>query len=282
MLRTFEDRRVGLGPEPFCEKSWSVFRRLRAIYEMVADAPPTASPEQLRQLNCEAFAELFESTDHLLVGEEHLPEEPGHIFIMNHLSNHLHGLFPDCFVPTLDTHFVSAMILYRKYGEAPVRLVRKSNPDENEHRKYYDRLGHIYVRSGRVSPVEDGSNGNTPEEQRRPFLDTASEHLENGINIVICPEGISTDTENSPLPFRDGAFRLAAHTHPEPLLVPVAVANFDKEVMLTKMVVVVHEPIRLSEHLGETFDNRSLRGFVNDYVYERFKGYVREAVQLGG
>ncbi len=30
------------------------------------------------------FAELFEGTDHLLLGEEHLPEEPTHIFIMNH------------------------------------------------------------------------------------------------------------------------------------------------------------------------------------------------------
>jgi len=282
MLRTFEDRYVGLGLEPLCEARWNIFRELRTIYEMVADAPPTASPEELRQLSCEAFAELFEGIDHLVVGEERLPEEPGHIFIMNHLSNHLDNLLPDCFVPTLDTHFVSAMILHRKYGEAPVRVVRKSNPNEHEHRRYYDRLGHIYVRSRQMNPVRDGPNGSTPGEQRQLFLHAASEHLKGGNNIVICPEGISTDTENSPLPFRTGAFRLAAHVRPEPLLVPIAVANFDKEIMLTKMVAVVYEPIRLSEYLGETFDDRSLHRFVNDNVYEHFKGYVREAVQLGG
>jgi hypothetical protein len=281
MLRTFEDRHVGLGLGPFCKTGWSIFRELRAIYEMVADAPPTASPEELRQLSCEAFAELFEGTDNLVVGEEHLPEEPGHIFIMNHLSNYLDGLFPDCFVPTLDTHFVSAMILHRKYGEAPVRVVRKSNPDEHEHRRYYDRLGHIYVHSRQVNPVKDSPNGSTPGEQRWLFLDVARELLKGGSNVVICPEGVSTDTENSPLPFRAGAFRLAAYVRPEPLLVPVAVANFDKEITLTKMVAVVHEPIRLSKHLGETFDDRSLHGFVNDYIYECFKGHVREAVQLG-
>jgi hypothetical protein len=44
----------------------------------------------------------------------------------------------------------------------------------------------------------------------------------------------------------------------------------------------VQEPIRLTEYLGEVFDNHSLYGFINDYVYERFRGYVREAVQLGG
>ncbi len=99
---------------------------------------------------------------------------------------------------------------------------------------------------------------------------------------MICPEGISAETENSPLPFKAGAFRLAAYVRPEPLLVPIAVANFDKEITRTKTVAVVHEPIRLSEHLGEAFDDDSLHGFVNDYVYERFRDYVREAVQLAG
>ena len=201
---------------------------------------------------------------------------------MNHLSTHLPDLPPGCFVTTLDTHFVSAMILYKRYREAPVRVVRKSNPDEYEHRKYYGRLGHIYVHSGHVNPVEDGPDGSTPEEHRRLFLDAAREHLKDGYNIVICPEGTSTDIENSPLPFRVGAFRLAAHVRPEPLLVPVAVVNFDKDITLTRTVAVVREPVRLSEYLGETFDDRSLYGFVNGYVHERFKGYIREAVQLAG
>lgn len=279
MLRTFEDRHVGLDLTSSREAPLSTFRNLRAIYEMVADAPPTTSPEELRRRSCEAFIDLFEGTEHLIFGEEHLPEQPGHILIMNHLSNHLDDLISNCFIPTVDAHFVSAMILYKKYGEAPLRVVRKSNPGEHEHRRFYDRLGHIYVYSRCLNPAEYGS-GTTSEQRRRLFLDAASQHLQDGKNIVICPEGISTKTENSPLPFKAGAFRLAAYARPEPLLIPIAIANFDKDTSHTKTAAVVHEPIRLSEYLGETFGDRSLYRFVNDYVYECFRNYVREAVQL--
>src|SRR3712207_6744058 len=186
-----------------------IFRRLQSIYELVAGAPTTMSPEELRRKSCEAFAELFEATDYVIHGEENLPGEPGHIFVMNHLSNHLDNLLPNDFILTLDTYFVSSMILLKKYGEAPVRVVRKSDPGEYGHQKFYDRLGYIYVYSGHVDPVDDDTSS-TPEERRRLFLDTAREHLKNGKNIVICPEGTSTETENSPLPFKSG--RSEEHT----------------------------------------------------------------------
>ena len=256
-----------------------VFRQLQSIYELVAGASPTMSPEDLRRRNCEAFAELFEGTDYVIHGEENLPNEPGHIFVMNHLSNHLDNLLPNDFILTLDTHFVSSMILLKKYDEAPVRVVRKSDPGEYGHQKFYDRLGYIYVYSGHVDPIDDDISS-TPEERRRLFLDTAREHLRNGRNIVICPEGTSTETENSPLPFKSGAFHLAANMRPEPLIVPIAVANFDKKLTRTRAAAVVHEPLRLSDHLGENIDSHALRKFVNGYVYERFQDYVREAVRL--
>ena len=280
MLKTFEDRYVGLELRSSCETNSSIFGRLRAIYEMVADASSATSPEELRHLSCEAFTKLFEGTDNLVFGEECLPEEPGHIFIMNHLSNYLDNFLPGYFIPTLDTHFVSAMILHKKYGDPPVRVVRKSNSGEHEHRKFYDRLGHIYVHSPHMSPIRDNLTSSRSKERRRLFLNTAREQLREGKNVVICPEGISTETESSPLPFRTGAFRLAAYVRPEPLLVPIAIANFDKDITCTRMVAVVHEPIRLSEHLGEAFDERSLHRFVNGYIYDCFKDYISEAVHL--
>jgi 1-acyl-sn-glycerol-3-phosphate acyltransferase/CRP-like cAMP-binding protein len=255
-----------------------IFRQLQTIYELVAGAPPAMNPEELRRKSCEAFIELFEDTEYVIRGEENLPEEPGHIFIMNHLSNHLDNLLPNDFTLTLDTHFVSSMILLKKYGEAPVRVVRKSDPGEHGHQKFYDRLGYIYVYSGYVDPADDPLL--SPEQRRQLFLDTTEEHLRSGRNIVICPEGTSTEIENSPLPFKTGAFHLAANVRPEPLIVPVAVANFDKKLTHTRTAAVVHEPIRLSEHLGEAFGSRALREFVNDYVYNRFQEYVREAVRL--
>jgi 1-acyl-sn-glycerol-3-phosphate acyltransferase/CRP-like cAMP-binding protein len=255
-----------------------IFRQLQEIYDLVAGAPRTMSPEELRRKSCEKFAELFEGTEYVIRGEENLPEEPGHIFVMNHLSNHLDNLLPNDFILTLDTHFVSSMILLKKYGAAPVRVVRKSDPGEYGHQKFYDRLGYIYVYSGYVDPTDDPRVSS--EQRRRLFLDTAEENLRNGRNIVICPEGTSTETENSPLPFKTGAFHLAASVQPEPLVVPIAVANFDKKLTRTRTVAVVHEPIRLSEHLGENLGREALREFVNDRVYKPFQGYVREAVRL--
>ncbi len=257
-----------------------IFRQLQEIYDLVAGAPPAMSPEELRRKSCEKFAELFEDTAYAVRGEENLPDEPGHIFVMNHLSNHLDNLLPNAFILTLDTHFVSSMILLKKYGEAPVRVVRKSDPGEYGHQKFYDRLGYIYVYSGYVDPTDDPRV--SPEERRRLFLDTAEENLRNGRNIVICPEGTSTETENSPLPFKTGAFHLAASVRPEPLIVPIAVANFDKKLTRTRTVAVVHEPFRLSEHLGANPGREALRQFVDDRVYGPFRQYVREAVQLAG
>jgi CRP-like cAMP-binding protein len=256
-----------------------VFRRLQEIYEIVAGAPEGMSPEELRRRSCEAFARMFEQTGYVIRGEENLPDRPGHIFVMNHLSNHLDNLLPNDFILTLDTHFVSSMVLLKKYGEAPVRVVRKSDPGEHGHQRFYDRLGYIYVYSGHVDPTDDDP-ASSPEQRRRLFLDAARRHLREGRNIVICPEGTSTETERSPVPFKTGAFHLAAGVRPEPLIVPIAVANFDKKITRTKTATVVHEPFRISDHLGENVGKEALRGFVNDVVYARFRRYVHEAVEL--
>jgi CRP-like cAMP-binding protein len=76
-----------------------IFRQLQSIYELVAGAPSTMNPEELRRRSSEAFAELFENTDYVVRGQENLPDEPGHIFVMNHLSNHLDNLLPNDFIP---------------------------------------------------------------------------------------------------------------------------------------------------------------------------------------
>src|SRR5436305_13703321 len=64
MLKPFEDRHVGLDLADSRKVPLSTFRKLRAIYKMVVDAPATTSPEALRRLSCEAFVELFEGTDY--------------------------------------------------------------------------------------------------------------------------------------------------------------------------------------------------------------------------
>ncbi|QDU61717.1 Cyclic nucleotide-binding domain protein [Planctomycetes bacterium Pan216] len=255
-----------------------IYQQLQLIYEIVAQAPETASPAHIRRRCCEEFQRLFAETDYVIEGREHLPDDPGHIFIMNHLDSHPENSLPNDFRLTLDTHFVSAMIVFAKYGEAPIRVVRKSRPDEFGHQQYYDRLGYLYVLAGHVD--EDTEHPEVMAEQRRRhFFDAARSCLLEGQNLVICPEGGNASTEDSPKPFRAGAFRLAAMVRPEPLIVPVAVANFDAKLTRTRLAAVVKRPFRLSEILANPNDNASLYAFVNGYR-ERFRGYVQEARSL--
>ena len=258
-----------------------LFQRLQTIYELVAGAAPAMDPEQLRTESTREFCRLFTPTRHVIRGEENLPSQPGHIFVMNHLSNHTDNFLPNDFILTLDTHFVSSMLLFQKYGVAPVRVVRKSNPGEYGHQGFYDRLGYIYVYSGHVDPDDDDPDS-SPEQRRRLFSDTAVAALGEGKNIVICPEGTSTTTEHSPLAFKAGAFRLATAASPEPLIVPIAVANFDKKITRATTAAVVQEPFRLSDVVGDPSDNAALHAWLNDDFQPRFRDWVTQAAALAG
>jgi CRP-like cAMP-binding protein/1-acyl-sn-glycerol-3-phosphate acyltransferase len=258
-----------------------LYQQLQAIYEVVAGAPPTMDPEEIRRRSMLEFRRLFADTRHRILGLQHLPERPGQIVIMNHLDNHADNLLPNNFVLTLDTHFVASMILFERYGEAPIRVVRKSRPEEYGHQRFYDRLGYVYAYSGHVDAGEEDP-ASSPEARRRFFLDAAGSCLQMGKNVVICPEGASTSTEASPLRFRPGAFRLAGYVRPEPLLVPIAVANFDKKLTRTVTAAVVHEPFRLSDVVADPSNEPALLAFINHRLHPRFRGWVREAAQLAG
>jgi 1-acyl-sn-glycerol-3-phosphate acyltransferase/CRP-like cAMP-binding protein len=242
-----------------------LFRHLQRIYESVASAPPDEPPDTIRRRSLEEFQHLFADTRHVIVGQENLPAEPGHVFVMNHLVNHPDNLLPNDFILTLDTHFVASMVLLPTYGTAPIRVVRRSQRHERGHQKFFDRLGYLYV---------------SPSEPQEKFLETAAGHLAGGRNIVICPEGTSVPTEESPVRFRAGGFRLARHAQPEPLIVPVAVANFDRKLMQTTTVAIVGEPLRVSDHVDPDGSDEQLHDFVNHRVQPAVAGMVRRAVEI--
>jgi CRP-like cAMP-binding protein/1-acyl-sn-glycerol-3-phosphate acyltransferase len=256
-----------------------LYQRLQAIYDTVAGAPASMQPEEVRARSMHEFRELFSGTSYRILGREHLPGRPGHIFVMNHLMNHPDNVLPNGFILTLDTHFVASLILFERYGEAPIRVIRKERPDEYGHQLFYDRLGYVYVYSGHVDP-KAAEPAVAAEARRRVFLDAAAAHLRRGTNIVICPEGTSTSTEEWPVRFRRGAFQLAAEVDPEPLIVPIAVANFDKKLTRTPTRAVVHEPFRLSEHVADPADDAALTAFVNHEQHPRFRRWVREAAEI--
>lgn len=256
----------------------AIFRNLQSIYQHVAGADDQAPPEQLRNDCASRFSELFQHTTYVIQGAENLPDSSGHIFVMNHLTNDEANKFPSGFQLTIDTHFVSAMILYPRYGRAPIRVIRKSSTDEYGHQMYYDRLGYIFVYRADLDPpdIADGMSG---EEWRQVFTAEAAGHLRRGDNLVICPEGDCTTTEESPLPFRCGAFRLAALTQPEPLIVPISVANFDKRLTSHTLAAVVHPPFRMSEHLSRGFSDADLFAWTDNFQ-QTFAGWVEQTREL--
>ena len=103
--------------------------------------------------------------------------------------------------------------------------------------------------------------------------------LKTGNNLLIAPEGHCSFTETSPGPFKAGAFRLAAAVKPEPLIVPVAVANFDKRLTRTTTAAIVFPPFRLSEQLTQPEDKEAMFDFINR-LQDRFKNYVQQAIEL--
>jgi len=259
-------------------KELSLYQDLQHVYETVVSAPPATPTEEIRRRCCKEFVNLFEKLDYVIEGYENLPDEPGHIFIMNHLFNHPDNTLPNHFQLTLDTHFVSSMLLLQKYGEAPIRIIRKSESDEFGHQKYYDRLGYIYVYAGHVDePAEDFAAAR--DERRKQFLDNARDHLLTGKNLVICPEGTSVATENSPVAMKAGAFRLAAYVEPEPLIVPIAVANFDKNITRSRLSAIVGKPFKLSEVVSFPPEKEDLFEFINRYS-SQFAEHVRAAIAL--
>jgi CRP-like cAMP-binding protein len=259
----------------------AIYRLLEEIYDEVAAAAPQATPEEVRTRSVLGFRQLFTLVRHRVIGAELLPDRPGHVVVMNHLVNHPDNLLPNDFVLTLDTHFVSSMVLYEKYREAPIRVIRKSRPDEYGHQLFYDRLGYVYTYSGYVDP-EPGRPAVPPEVRRRFFLDAAGLYLTLGKNVVICPEGTSTTTEQSPLRFRPGAFDLAAHVRPEPLVVPIAVAGFDRRLTRTTVVAVVHQPFRMSQQLPDPDNRPALLHWLNETLQPQFRTWVCEAAARTG
>ncbi len=253
------------------------FEALRSVYDAVASAPATMPPSDVRKLCARGFQRAFRQVHCVLAGEEHLPSDPGQIFIFNHLKNHEHNTLPNNFQLTLDSHFVSAMILDRKYGDSGIRVVRHSRGTEYGHQDYYNRLGHIAVYTHESDRLDE-----TPDQRHHrqaEFYETAARYLRAGTNLILSPEGTSYWTEDSPGPFKPGAFRLAASVDPEPWIVPIAVAHFDRRIHSTVCAAVIKAPFRVSDVLADPHDREQLRAFLIE-LRETYRRYVEEARRL--
>lgn len=253
-----------------------VYLGLQRVYEAVSSAPPDLAPGEVRARSCRAFVDLFAHTEYRLAGLDRLPPSPGNVVLCNHLDSHPGNRLPNGFSLILDTHFVSSVILYRTYGRAPVRVVRDSHWHEAGHARYYARLGYVMVPSSEVGPPAPEQRA----ERYERFVAEASATLRAGVDLVICPEGRPGPTAGSPARLRLGAFRLAARLDPEPLIVPVAVANFDQRLSRAVLGAVVAEPFRMSDVVADPSDPEQIARFVDDDLTPRYRDWVREAAAL--
>lgn len=248
-------------------------------YAAVTDAPKDSKPAELRG-RCDRIMNMaFSHLRTEIRGKEHLPESPGHIVIINHLCCPAYYQLPNDYHFSFDTAFVS-VLLRTAYGESPVRVVRQSPGVEYGHNLFYSRLGHITVPT-----LESGIETTSPDELERLRREAAEEFFRRGRaaigrgeNVLICPEGQCQKSVNSPARFYSGAFRLALKTEPEPYIVPIAIAGFDRRFKDVRLVALVQPPFRLSEAMPrQGTDN--LREFLDDYR-ARFASAVKDAQRL--
>ena len=117
--------------------------QLKKLYKTILKAPSDYSVLEIRKLCSKEFAKIFSNVKFILKGTENLPTESSSIFIYNHLNNHINYSVFDDFQITLDSHFISSIILKKYYANPGTRVVRCSLQDEVNHFNYYDKFDYV-------------------------------------------------------------------------------------------------------------------------------------------
>lgn len=246
---------------------------LEGVYEAVTSAPLKASPKRVRKICSSRIQQAFALTDVQIKGSEHLPYEKNTIFIYNHLRNHPYYTEDEGFQITLDSHFISSLILDRYYQDPGVRVARHSLSDETNHQAYYDRLDYIRVYAQKFVP--DGLDKKEIKRINKGFYTKAIAHLEKGFPLVFSPEGNSYTSQDSPGIFRYGIFKLALKMDPQPLIVPLVMANFDQLASQVVYRCEIKPPFRMSD-LGITNHKDPNFPKAVEHLNDQYKFWVKQ------
>ncbi|MEM7110760.1 MAG: 1-acyl-sn-glycerol-3-phosphate acyltransferase, partial [Bacteroidota bacterium] len=249
------------------EREMLFLSSIAEVYSSVVQGDPETKQENRKQC-AKKIRQVFEHVLFHSEGTENLPSEPGHIFIYNHLINHPNYTLNNRFQLTLDSHFLSSMILDDHYDDPGIRVVRYGKSFEYGHQDYYDNLGYINV----YSDDSDLKDQESREKAKEKFYEEANQYLKAGTNIIISPEGTSFASEESPGTFKMGPFNLAMEAEKEPYIVPVVFYNFDKRITENLFYCRVLRPFKISEQLRE---GQGLKAFVHEYQKEFAKNVVK-------
>ena len=98
----------------------------------------------------------------------------------------------------------------------------------------------------------------------------AQKAFDEGRPLVIAPEDTSETPDNltttSPGPLKLGAFKLAANLKPSPVIVPIALANFDFPVSGTNYAAVIKPGFRLSDMVADTSSEAEIESFLKEFL----------------
>jgi 1-acyl-sn-glycerol-3-phosphate acyltransferase/CRP-like cAMP-binding protein len=249
---------------------------LKAV-EQVISSDETAKPSYVRKACDKAVDRAFSFLDCRVIGEEKLPSSSGNVFILNHLACPEYYELPNHYHFSFDTAFVSC-IVWRKYEQSAIRVVRESPDAEFGHNLFYRRLGHITVptlESG-LERIDDAAFAALRREASEAFTRQGKAALADDINLIICPEGQSQPAELSPARFHTGAFRLAIEAGRR--VVPIALAGFHRRFKDGPLVAIIGDPIDVAHTMRKRgFD--TVREFA-DAFREEFALDVMKAGEI--
>ncbi len=249
------------------ERELAFINSISEVYNAVTNGDAN-DPNRNRKICAEKTREVFSHTSLHLEGEENLPDTSNNIIIYNHLINHPRYTLNNHFQLTLDSHFISSMILDPKYGDPGMRTVRYGKSNEYGHQEYYKNLGYLEV----YTSDSDLHDKEAREIAKARFYREAEQYLNNGINMIISPEGTSFRSEESPGPFKMGPFNLANQMEVEPNFIPIVFYNFDKRITENHFFCRILKPFKISKKIAS---GQSLEAFVKSYQME-FETEVRK------
>ena len=263
------------------EREHRFFEQLNKIYTRVTSAKKGTNALSLKELIQLDFARAFDQVPYVIKGMENLPKEPQTIFIYNHLASCPENVLANGHAFSIDSHFVSTKILYPRYGDGGQRIVRASRNTEFWRNGYYSRLDNIVVHTPESDRLEETQV--EKETRKESLFIEAQKAFDEGRPLVIAPEGTSETpdnlTEASPGPLKIGAFKLAARLKPSPVIVPIALANFDSPVSRANYAAVIKPGFRLSDMVEDTSSDAEIQKFLTEYR-KTFRSYVEEAIEL--
>ena len=264
------------------ERKNRFYNQLNKIYNRVATSYDSINKQALQKLTNSDFIKAFDQVPYVIKGIENLPDEPTNIFFYNHLASIEENALANGHQFSIDSHFISAKILFPKYGDGGQRIARHSRNTEFWRYNYYENLDYIFVHTPESDYLNE-TNKQKKDRKNRLFVETQNIFDQNR-PLVIAPEGTSETednlTSNSPGPLKPGAFLLADQLKPEPMLVPIALANFDYSISNTIYSAVIKEPIKLKDLINDIKNKKEVENFLTKYR-KTFKTYVEEAIELG-